>query len=494
MSEAQPRDGEDTRGRRAGVMEPMGADVVSIQTKPTRSAKPRRRHDFERTELEVSELFAEQHGARIRYCAQLGGWFVWRGTHWELDTCGRVAELVKHTARGLARDAASMDGQAAVTAFRAAKRVGSANGINAILALAKSDPKIVVEQKDFDRDPYLLNVLNGTLDLRKSEIRPHAPGDLITRVCPVAYDPDAPAPTFDRFLAEVQPNPEHRAFLARLFGYAAVGVVKEHVLGVLWGPGANGKSVLMDCVTRLLGTYAKPGPSSLIVASGGHEPHPTDVASCVGARLVPVHETKRGAALDASKVKLLTGGDELTARFCGKDFFRFTPTHTLVMLSNYKPRADATDAALWRRVLLVPFEVVIPPERRDRDLSDRINAEASGVLRWIVEGAAEWFRIGLAAPASILEQTAAYRSSEDSIGTFLEERTVTLPAAKVQASVIYDGFKRWCEEHGEHAVRANDFAAELEGRGFRRAVSAGRRYYVGIGLVAHDCDDRGGLQ
>ena len=337
----------------------------------------------------------------------------------------------------------------------------------------------------------MLNCLNGTIDLRTGNLRPHDRADLITRVCPVEYDPNATAPNFDRFLAEVQPDPDVRAYLARLFGYSAVGLIREHVIGVFCGPGANGKSVLAETVSYALGDYAKPGPSSLIVASGSSDSHPTDVASCMGSRLVLVHETKRGAGFDASKIKLLTGGDKLTARHMRQDFFSFTPSHTIVMLSNYRPQADATDAALWRRVQLTPFDVVIPVERRDRDLAEKLRGEAPGILRWLVEGALEWQRTGLAPPVVILEQTERYRASEDVIGAFLEERTVRLKGAQVKAGALYGAFKTWCEENGQRATNGNEFSAEIMGRGFERVESKTGRQYLGIGLHADESDDRG---
>jgi putative DNA primase/helicase len=205
---------------------------------------------------------------------------------------------------------------------------------------------------------------------------------------------------------------------------------------------------------------------------------------------VIVHETKRGAAFDASKVKLLTGGDKLTARFMRQDYFDFSPSHTLVMLSNYKPEADATDAALWRRVQLVPFDVVIPEEKIDRELAEKIKRdEAPGVLRWIVEGALQWQWRELDPPNIVREQTEAYRAAEDVIGQFIEECCVRNKAAKVKGGVFYAKFKEWCQSQGAHPVRGNDFSAEVQARGFRRVKTNAGAIYNGIGL--HASDDEG---
>lgn len=454
------------------------SNVIALNA-AKRARKKRPRKGGERTELDLAERLVQRFGGELRYCRALGGWHVWSGTHWQRDDREHARECVKAIARELAEEAAALMDE---DTFRAAKRAGSAGGVSAILDLARSTPGIVFAPDDANRDPWLLNCTNGTIDLRTGALRPHDRADLITRCCAAPFDPSASAPTFARFLEEVQPSADVRAYLARLFGYAAVGVVRDHVLGVLWGPGANGKSVLADVVAHVLGEYARPGPSTLIVRDGGHQPHPTDVASCVGARLVVVHETSRGASFDASKVKLLTGGDRLTARHMREDFFTFAPTHTLVMLSNYKPSADASDAALWRRLQLVPFDVTIPEERRDPLLADAIKGEAPGVLRWLVDGALAWQRVGLAPPAIVREQTEAYRSSEDTIGAFLEERTVRLASASVKAGALYAALKSWCEDTGARCPRGNDFAAELVGRGLVRVRSAGGYVYRGLGL------------
>ncbi|MEQ9077722.1 MAG: DUF3854 domain-containing protein, partial [Sandaracinaceae bacterium] len=261
------------------------------------------------TDVELSDRLVKAADGELRFCDELGGWFEWAGTHWQRDRRKRHRELAKSVAKDLAREAAETFDK---RLFDAAKRAGSASGVAGLLKLAESAPQLVFTSDDVDRDPWLLNCANGTLNLRTGDLRPHQREDLITRASPAPFDPTATAPTFERFLAEIQPDPEVRAYLARLFGCAAAGVVRDHVLGVFWGPGANGKSVLAECVMAALGEYAKAGPSSLVVQSGNHEVHPTDVASCVGSRLVLVHETKKGAVFDASKVKLRISRDLIT--------------------------------------------------------------------------------------------------------------------------------------------------------------------------------------
>lgn len=467
---------------------PIGPAPVPIARGRDIRAKKSAAIHQDMTELRMSERLVDRFGDELRYCNALGGWHVWTGTHWALDEKRAARERAKDIARSIAHEAAEA-GDAEL--FRAAKRAGSSAGVSAILDLASSTPGVVFAASESNRDPWALNCTNGTLDLRTGNLRKHDKSDVITRCCPCAYNPNATAPEFERFLAEVQPDPEVRAYLARLLGYAANGIVREHILGVLWGVGQNGKSVLADCCAAALGDYARPGPASLIVANKASEPHPSDVATCAGSRLVLVHETKRGAEFDSSKVKLLTGGDLLTARFMRQDFFVFAPSHTLVMLTNYKPQADGADAALWRRVQLVPFDVVIPEERRDTRLKERIvENELPGVLRWLVAGGLEWQRTGLAPPKVIRDQTEQYRSGEDSVSTFIEERTTKAPSLRQPAGPLYAAYKAWCADSGARAMRSNDFASEMAGRGFEKARTAAGVIYQGIALQASSDGDR----
>lgn len=462
---------------------PHPADAEPDNVVPIERAR-RKRSPYTPLEIDLIQRHAQPYaGTEIRYCGPLGGWFSWSGACWARDEREHAREVAKQVARSIAHEAAARNDD---DLWRVARRAGSAGGIGAVLDVLRSAPGVVFVPADADQDPFALACANGTIDLRTGQLRPHARAELITRASSVVYDPQATAPRFVRFLKEVQPDQDVRAYLARLIGYSAVGVVQEQVLGVFWGPGANGKSVLADIVTYALGDYARPGPSSLIVSTGHSQPHPTDVASCAGSRLVIVHETQRGANFDTSKVKLLTGADTLTARHMHQNYFTFAPTHTLVMLSNYRPSADSSDYAFWRRVHLVPFDVVIPEESRDPKLGEALRAEAPGVLRWIVDGALEWQRDGLAPPKVVREQTEQYRASEDVIGQFIEERCVKLKEASARGGDLYAAYRVWCQQTALRPVRNNDFAGELRARGFTKDEKNFGAVYRGIGLLSEE--------
>lgn len=464
------------------------ANVIPITRARRASARAKKDPTRELTEIDIAERVIQRFGIDLRYCAALGGWHAWSGTHWAQDALESARECVKAVARDLATDAVADD-----DLWGAAKRCASSNGTSSILDVMRSDARVVFAPDQANADPWLLNCTNGTVDLRTGVLAEHDRKQLITRCAGAPYHAECAAPRFDGFLRDIQHEHEMRAYLSRLLGYAAIGVVQEHVLGVMWGTGKNGKSVLSEVAMAALGDYAKPGPTSLIVQNGHHEPHPTDIASCVGSRLVVVHETKRGARFDSSKVKLLTGGDRLTARHMRQDFFTFVPSHTLLMLSNYKPEADATDSALWRRVHLIPFPYVVPEEKRDKTLAATIiREELAGVLSWIVAGAVAWISTGLCPPKTVVDASASYRSAEDTLSQWIEDRCVILPSATCMGGTLMESYQRWCKAMGFDSVRGTDFAAELEGRGYVGSRSAKGKVYKGIGLAAEASNDEFG--
>lgn len=338
---------------------------------------------------------------------------------------------------------------------------------------------------ELNSKPYLLACDDVTVDLRDGSTRPPDPSDLITRCCPVRYDDAATAPLFKRFLEEIQPDQGIRDYLQRLFGSAAYGEIREHVLAVFCGKGSNGKSVLADVVSHALGDHARPGPRELLIKQG-HEPHPTHIATLAGTRLVVVHETEEGAQLANSKVKLLTGGDRLTARVMRGDYFTFDPTHQLIMLSNYRPKVDASDAAAWRRLQLVPFDVVIPPEDVDTELAKKIKmGEAPGVLRWIVWGAVLWHEHGLQPPDKVRDATDEYRESEDTVGQFLEQCTSPQRGGKLEGSVLYTAYQTWGRAEGHEVLDGKAFSKAVIAHGYERRREKGGTVYLGLELSEH---------
>jgi putative DNA primase/helicase len=383
-------------------------------------------------------------------------------------------------------------------------RVRSARSHDAVLKIASRDSRFVALAGDLDQQPVLLPCLNGTVDLRTGELCPAEREDLLSRVVRLDYDPTAKAPRFEKFLKEIQPDPRMQEFLQRLWGYGLFGTVYEHIFPILYGDGANGKGVLAQAVQRIIGEYAQTVPRSVVVDLGKDQ-HKTQIARLHRTRIGIVHETQRGARLNVEAVKMLTGGDTLTGNFMRQDFFDFEPTHTLYLLSNFKPQVDNALKAIWRRLLLVPFKVEIHEDDQDLSLPDKIVAEESaGVLRWLVEGAAWWWTFsqmrdggsGLLPPKCVVDETREYQRDEDVIGRFVEECCELGAHAKVRAGDVYRAYKEYCKREGiDDPASSNMFAEALkrisyaDGKRVAKKRDGAGRYYEGIGLPASDDGD-----
>ena len=306
-----------------------------------------------------------------------------------------------------------------------------------MLHLAGSLHPFATAVDQLDSDPYLFNVRNGTLDLRTGQLRPHNPDDLITKIAGCGYEPDATSTTFDKFLADVLPDEEVRRFVARILGHALVGKVVEHLLAIFTGTGANGKSTIIETAMAVLGDYAIAVEHDLLVEHSGTSVHTTGQADLLGVRLAVCSETDDGRRLAAATVKRLTGGDKIRARRMRQDNIQFAPSHTVVMVTNHKPTVAGDDPALWRRLRIVPFDVIIPDQDQDRTLKEKLALELPAVLAWIVNGHADWHRNGLAEPAAVTTATATYQASSDVLGRFFDEHIMLTEFGTVRARELF---------------------------------------------------------
>jgi putative DNA primase/helicase len=466
----------------------------------------------DQTEEGVADYFAMMFKDELRFVPKFG-WFRWKGSHWEQDEAGEVYGCFREvTARlrkqGLEMPTKTEEQEREAKAFRQfVVRVRSARSHDAVLRIASRDSRLVVKRGELDQRPTLLPCLNGTVDLTTGELYDAKREDLLSRVVPVEYDPKATAPMFEAFLRRIQSDREMRDFLQRLLGYGLFGFAREHVFPIFYGDGANGKSVLAQAVQHVVGEYAQTVPRTLVVETR-NEQHKTQIARLHRTRMGFIHETERDARLNVEAVKMLTGGDVLTGHFMRKDFFDFMPSHTLYLLSNWKPQVDAAMRAVWRRLLLIPFDVEIPLEEQDLSLADKIvEKESSGVLRWLVEGAAWWWTFsqlrdggsGLLPPKRVVDETKEYQLQEDVVGRFVDECCDLGKGRKVQAGKLYAAYKDYCKREGiEKPATSNKFAdavRRVKGADGRRIGKSekdstdGRKYYDGIGLHASAQDD-----
>ena len=368
----------------------------------------------------------------------------------------------------------------------AAKTYNGLAGRKRLIELVRAEPGIAILSSQFDHDPWLFNVLNGTVDLHTGQLRPQNPADLITKLAPVNCDITAKCPRFEQFLQEVVTDAETIPWLAKAAGYSATGDCSERVALFVYGPTTSGKSVLVETLQAVLGDYAVVAPTSLLLEKHG-ETHPCDRMVLKGARLAVFAELPRGQRFDLPTFKTLTGNDTLTGRRMHENFSTFRPTAKLWMVGNHKPVVSDPDDSTWVRMRVVPIEKTIPPERIDSNLRKKLLEETPGILAWIVRGALAWQREGLGDTAKVRAATTAYKVESDRLGPFFGERCVFGQDNRVSRVALRAAYETWCEREGEHPINPRDFGEQLRQRGAQdvKLKEAGQsvRGWLGIGLM-----------
>jgi putative DNA primase/helicase len=346
----------------------------------------------------------------------------------------------------------------------------------------ESDARIAVPTTALDADPWLLNTPSGVVDLRTGLLRPHDPALLLTKMTRVSVDRENDCGRWKTFLQQATGgNLDLVAYLQRLAGYCLTGATDEHAVVFVYGPGGNGKSVCLNTLNHILGDYAATAPMSTFVASR-HDRHPTEVAMLHGARLVTASETSEGGRWNEERLKSLSGGDPVTARFLFHDFFTFQPQFKLLLVGNRKPSLDTVDEAMRRRLQLVPFTV--KPQEPDPYLTEKLRAEAPSILAWMVDGALAWQAQRLSPPELVRTATNEYFEDQDVIGRWLADDGELSAQAWTFTQHLYWGWKEWCGDRGEDAGSLKRLSQRLADRGFqrRRDGKTGRWGFVGIRL------------
>ncbi|BBZ38577.1 DNA primase family protein [Mycobacterium conspicuum] len=427
-------------------------------------------------QLRIAYRLHDRYRDKLLYVHGIG-WHHWDGKRWAYDDSGTAQRSVYDVLRTSLSE--SLDDKQLRQDVR---KCESANGIAGVLAVAAALPGFAATVRDLDADPYLLNTANGTIDLRTMELRPHDPADRITKVTVGAYDPDAPATSWSAFLRRVLPDSEVRDYLGRLVGVALAGKVIEHILGILTGTGANGKSVFYKAMLWALGDYASTVEPDLLMHR--QQAHPTGEMDLLGRRLVVVSESERDRRLAETTMKRLTGGDRIRARRMRQDFIEFEPSHTPLLITNHLPKVSGDDPAIWRRLRVVPFTVEIPPGERDTHLDERLQAEADAVLAWAVAGWLEYRKNGLNEPEAVVLATDQYQRASDAVARFIaDECSVDSPVLKATTKVLHEAWQRWQATDGAEPMSAAAFGQALDSKGFpARKGAQGQRWREGIAL------------
>lgn len=427
-------------------------------------------------------LLIDLYGDQIRYCHDRGRWLHWDGHRWAWQSPdgGAVRELAKIVARDLP------DGDKESLAHK--RKSLAAIGITNMLIQARTDARITVAFDELDSHPRELNTPNGILNLNTGQLTPPDPAQLHTRSTSCAPDDAADPSRWAGFLADTFGNDHDLiAYLQRLVGYSATGDVGAHVLPFCFGSGGNGKGVFLEACAKVLGDYATSAPVGFLMG-GGYASHETEIASLAGARMVICSEVNEGDIFDEAKVKLLTGGDTIKARFMRQDHFTFTPSHQLWLMGNSQPGVRTGGESFWRRLRLIPFTATVPPDKRVDDLQGILARDhGPAILAWIAAGAAAYAADGLNDPSSVRAATAGYAQDQDTVARFIDDACVIGGGAhvKLKVAAIREAYEAWCKAEGEAPVSARALTQALARREIDSIKGTGGvRYYVGISLLS----------
>lgn len=441
---------------------------------------------------DLSARHLDRMASNTLWCEMWGRWLLWNGDRWLRDETNMVFDLVRQSCRMVANDVLLNMELTADKRQRQADKIASFRTISSVERLSRAYREVSTHPDEWDQDRWLLNTPGGVVDLRQGVVRPHSREDRFTKITAVAPSGVAPAsscPTWLAFLERATGgNQELIGFLRRMCGYALTGEVREHALFFVYGTGGNGKGTFLNTITHIMGDYQRVSGSETFTESPGDR-HTTELARLQGARLVTAQETEEGKRWAESRIKALTGGDPITARFMRQDDFTFLPQFKLVIVGNHKPSFRNVDDAIRRRLHLVPFTAVIPASEKDPMLSEKLKAEAPGILQWMIEGCIEWARDGLMPPSVVKESTDQYLGSEDSLQQWIDDCCDVGTGGFATSKALFYSWSKWCEQSGEFVGTMKRLMAKLESRGISTGQKfKGARGCIGIKIKDDDLD------
>tara|TARA_Y100001968_G_C19316832_1_gene697166 strand:+ start:35 stop:1123 length:1089 start_codon:yes stop_codon:yes gene_type:complete len=353
--------------------------------------------------------------------------------------------------------------------------------------IEQSRHRLRLEASKLDHNPMLLNLFADSIDLSTGVVKPSQASDYATKQTPIVFDPDARFPEWHRFLLKVMDGSEELIrYLQKAVGYSLTGKNTEQCFFIAHGTGANGKSVFLNLIRDLAGDYGINIPMDTLMTRQFKSGNSNDLARMHGSRLGTAIEGEVDQKLSEAKIKQLTGGDEITARFLHKEFFEFKPIVKIWMATNHRPQITGDDHAIWRRVHLIPFKVVIPPEERDGDLPEKLRRELPGILNWAIEGAVRWTREGLNPPQEILQATKEYQSEMNTFSRFCSEMLRRQTGSTVPKRDLIKTYELWCSVEGGENLNPAGFTQRMKQMGFEEGRSASNRFWKDITLQDND--------
>ena len=446
------------------------------------------------TDLGNAKRMVRMWQNELLYCPSHGTWYVFGDSHWKRDMDGEVNRRAKAVVSTIFDEATAAPSKAQKAAVRRhALRSESSRAINSMISLASTEIEMSLLSERMDSDPWLFNASNGTIDLRTGKMTEHDRTDYITKVSPVAYDPNAKCPLWDEFLSfAMEEDQEVIDFVHRFFGYCLTGLVTEQVLLFMEGTGSNGKSTALLLLMHILGDYAIQGASGLLLAKKG-ESHPTEVADLEGTRFVANTEVEKGKPFAEALIKQLTGSDPIRARRMRQDFYQFMPTHKLCIAANHRPIIKGNDEGIWRRVLRIPWNRQIPKDKKDPFFADKLKAEAPGILKRLVDGCVAWQKGGLNPPEKVTLATGEYREEMDVLADFMDEVCLIEAGAQIPQKELYLKYTEWCEELKQKPQNYRLFNRQLKERNYQLVTKKfhGRATKVWSGIMVRPSEHTG---
>jgi putative DNA primase/helicase len=428
------------------------------------------------TEDMVAKMFSETFSSDIQWIEEWHDWFIWNDQVWEKDITLAVPDKIRSFITEISNS---------VSSVRQKQRLQSLRFITSIEKLLRIDRRHAATSKQWDNNPWILNTPEGTIDLQTGQYTERKKNYYLTKSTSIS--PNNNCPTWFKFLKKITDNNyELEAYLGRIAGYALTGNVKEHAFFFFYGSGRNGKSTFVDTLLKIYGDYALTSPMTTFMASRNSD-HPTELARLQGARLTVSQETESGKHWSESRIKAITGGDPITARFMRQDYFTFSPQFKLIITGNHKPLLSNVDEAMRRRLQLVPFNVTITDTEQDSDLPNKLLSEASGILSWAIQGCLNWQNEGLSPPDIVKQASDDYFEEEDLIQLWIDDCCMTGNEYIEQSTNLYKSHKNWLERSGEFVISQKKFSRSLIDHDFRAVRNkTGQRAFKGISLNQTD--------
>lgn len=446
-------------------------------------ADPKTLQQFNCTDLGNAQLFARLFSDFARYDHTSQEWLLWHQHWWITDKVGQVYRLAEGVVEARKIQALTEDNKKKQKRLDAwANRSESRPKLEALIKLAQVQPEIAEWGDVWDRNPYLLGVANGVVDLKTGMLRPGRPDDRITLHTEIAFDATATCPRWEQFLSEVFDRDDLIEYIHRVIGYCITGDISEQVLFLCYGVGENGKSTFLDVLHHVLGPFYCNVPFSTFEAKN-KQSIPNDIAMTKGARIIAALETSESTQLNEARLKLMTGSDPVTARKLFKEFQTFNPTGKIWLAFNHRPEVMDDSDGFWRRVRLIPFLKQFPEQAREKGLLERLKAEAPGIIGWAVRGCLKWQESGLQTPEIVVHASQEYRADSDPLREFFDECIEIDHSYSVVSADLWSAYLQWAENNRVVPLKRPVFSAHLKTKKFSSKTVGHNKTHTWFGLA-----------